>query len=69
MQLRGWTYFEIVYRCFVTGIQIRIIHVEERTTFVNPEYGGSMDLRNTGILTQHYTASQSTRPGLEISPL
>jgi hypothetical protein len=27
----------------------------------NPEDGGSMDLRNVGILPQHYTASQHRR--------
>jgi hypothetical protein len=31
------------------------------------EDGGSMDLRNVGILPQHYTASQPIRPRLEIS--
>jgi hypothetical protein len=34
-----------------------------------PEDGGSMDLRNVGILPQHYTASQPRRLRLEISPL
>jgi hypothetical protein len=31
----------------------------------NPEDGGSMDLRNIGILPQHYTMSQPRRPRLE----
>jgi len=30
-----------------------------------PEDGGSMDLRNVGILLQHYTASQPRRPRLQ----
>jgi hypothetical protein len=29
-----------------------------------PEDGGSMELRNVGILSQHYTASQPRRPRL-----
>jgi hypothetical protein len=29
------------------------------------ENGGSMDLRNVGILPQHHTASQHRRPRLE----
>jgi hypothetical protein len=29
------------------------------------EDGGSMDLRNVGILPQHYTASEPRRPRLE----
>jgi hypothetical protein len=29
-----------------------------------PEDGGSKVLRNVGILPQHYTASESRRPGL-----
>jgi hypothetical protein len=28
----------------------------------NPEDGGSMELRNAGILPQHYTASQPRKP-------
>jgi hypothetical protein len=28
----------------------------------NPEDGGSMDIRNTGILPQHYRASQPEKP-------
>jgi len=32
---------------------------------VTPEDGGSMVLRNDGILPQHYTASQPRRPRLE----
>jgi hypothetical protein len=33
---------------------------------LHPEDGGSLDLRNVGILPQHYTASQPRRPRLEI---
>jgi hypothetical protein len=33
---------------------------------LHPENGGSMDLRNIGILLQHYTASQS-RSRVEIN--
>jgi hypothetical protein len=36
--------------------------------FLHPEDGGCMDLRNVGILPQHYTASQTRRPRLETSP-
>jgi hypothetical protein len=32
---------------------------------LHPEQSGSMDLRNVGILPQHYTASQSRKPGHE----
>jgi hypothetical protein len=32
-----------------------------------PEDGGSMDLRNVGILQQHYTESQPRRPRPESS--
>jgi hypothetical protein len=32
------------------------------------EDGGSMDLRNVGVLPQHYAASQTKRARLEISP-
>jgi len=35
---------------------------------LHPEDGGSIDLRNDGIPSQHYTASQSRRPWLETSP-
>jgi len=33
---------------------------------VHPEYGGSLDLWNVGILQQHWTASQPRRPRLQI---
>jgi len=33
-----------------------------------PEDGGSMDLRNVGILPQHYTASQPQRPRIKFYP-
>jgi len=33
---------------------------------LHPEYGGSMDLWNDGILPQHYTASQPIRTRLAI---
>jgi len=36
---------------------------------VSPEDGGSKVLQNTGILLQHYTASQTRRPWLESYPL
>jgi hypothetical protein len=35
----------------------------------HPEDGGSMDLQNTGVPSQHYMASQTIRPQLETSPL
>jgi len=36
---------------------------------LRPEDGGSMDLRNVGILPQHFTALKSSRrPQLESSP-
>jgi hypothetical protein len=42
-----------------------------RSTFppssLHPEYGGSLELRNVGILPQRYTASQPKRPSLETS--
>jgi hypothetical protein len=37
-------------------------------THFHPESGGRKVLRNLMILSQHYTASQSRRPGLESSP-
>jgi len=36
---------------------------------LHPEDGGSLDLRNVGILPQHYTASQPRRRGLESTVL
>jgi len=33
------------------------------------EDGGSMDLRNVGILLKHYTASQPRRPRLDVMNL
>jgi len=38
-------------------------------TSTHPENGGSIVLRNVGILPQHYTVSQTRRPRLESSPL
>jgi hypothetical protein len=35
---------------------------------LHPEDGGSMHLRNVGILPQHHTASQPRRPLLKTSP-
>jgi hypothetical protein len=32
----------------------------------HPEDGGSMDLRNVGILPQHYTASHPEDPDLDV---
>jgi hypothetical protein len=43
------------YRCF------------ESLSCFHPEDGGSMDLRNVGILQQHFTALQHRRPRREKS--
>jgi len=40
---------------------------EELDLNLHPEDGGSMDLRNAGILPQHYTASRPRRPRLKVS--
>jgi len=48
-----------------------ILHgiVTQKTWLLHPEDGGSIDLRNTGILPQHHTTtSQPRRPRLESSP-
>jgi hypothetical protein len=40
-------------------------NVSNSGKIVNPEDGGSMDLRNVSILPQHYTALQVRRPRLD----
>jgi hypothetical protein len=42
-----------------------LVSYHNTTQHHNPEDGGNMDLRNVGILPQHYTASQLRRPRLE----
>jgi len=38
-----------------------LVSYHNTTRHHKPEDGGSMDLRNVGILPQHYTASQPIR--------
>jgi hypothetical protein len=38
-----------------------LVSYHNTTLYHNPEDGGSMDLRNAGILPQHYSTSQPTR--------
>jgi hypothetical protein len=44
------------------------LHRRENLIPLHPENGGSMALRNVGILPQHYTASKPRRPRFESSP-
>jgi hypothetical protein len=44
------------------------LHVVLCSLLLCGEDGGSLDLRNIGILPQHYTASKFRRPRLESSP-
>jgi len=45
---------------------LRNVVSSHNTRRQNPEDGSSMDLRNDGILPQHYTASQSNISLLEV---
>jgi len=47
-------------------VQVEVFWV--MTPYSDVEVGGSMDLRNVGILQENYTESQRRRPRLESLP-
>jgi len=53
--------FWVVTPC---NIVVRYQRFGDPYSLQDPQDGGSMDLRNVGILPQHYTASQLRRPRL-----
>jgi hypothetical protein len=57
-----------IWRVKVFKAEVFLMPCNVAVEYQSPEDGGSMVLRNVGILPQHYVASQAKKPRLESSP-